>query len=270
MVGQSFVRSVAVALVLLTSLAPAALSGQERDRDWVLMRYIDAMGGRSRLNAINSVAIEGTLTLGDGREASIKVMKKRPNLVRTAILLPQGIRFVNGYDGKVAWKQTISPKQNIIEELDLDTSSAFIRDAALESPLAAEGFDRRRISYLGRESIEGGIECYRLRVDYGDGTYAETFLDTAEFYERKTVKHERIDGEMRVNTTFPSDFRFVNGVVFAYRVVMRDHDGSRTELIIDSIRVNVGALDSIFHKPGPGPYTEEALAAEPDGAASGS
>ena len=93
-------------LLLLSGLFTALLAStlwaedNERERDRVLDRYVEAMGGRSRLNDIKSVTIEGRMTLADGREASLKVMKKRPNLVRTVVILPQGVRMVNGYDGE--------------------------------------------------------------------------------------------------------------------------------------------------------------------------
>jgi outer membrane lipoprotein-sorting protein len=236
---------------LFGAFAGLGLAAQERSLDWVLERYVQSMGGRAQLNAINSVSISGTMVLPDGREATLKVMKKRPNLVRTAVLMPPGIRLVNGYDGTVAWKQTITPSMNVVEELNVGPYHAFIRDAALESPLAAEGFDKNQISYEGLTRIEGGIECYHLVIRYPNGTFVEHFLDTATFYERKTVKHEVSEDKVVVSSSFPSDFRFVEGVVFAFRVVIRNPDGSRTEIRIDEVRINPGVLNSLFRKPDP-------------------
>lgn len=235
-------------IVLLSLFASCHLAA-EVDLGWVLSRYIDAMGGRTRLNEIKSVAIEGKMIMADGMEASLKVMKKRPDLVRTVVLIPPSTRLVNGYDGVTAWQQTVTSSGNVITEMNIDASHPFIRDATLESPLAVEGFDRSKMIYEGVQRIEGNVECYKIRIQYPNGAYLETYLDTSTFYERKTVRHEITDGEEQVNTSIPSDFRFVDGVVFAFRVVNRNADGSRSELILNEIRINPGILNSVFNKP---------------------
>lgn len=237
-----------IALLSLALAVPAVAEAQRNKLNDILDRYVESMGGRTRLNAIRSISISGTMTNAD-REAELWIMKKRPKMVRTTIIVPPGIRIVNAYDGTTAWTQTIGPNINRIEKLEVSPYSAFVRDAGLESPLAADGFDKDLIDYRGTTRIEGNIECHHLVVTYPNGTFVEHFIDTDTYYERKTVKHEFVEGKFLVNTAFPSDFRFVNGVVFSYRIVLEDNKGDRTVVQIDKIRINPGILDSIFAMP---------------------
>ena len=151
--------------------------------------------------------------------------------------------------GRMAWQRTLTAQRDEIQKMDVGPYHPFVRDATLESPLAAEGFNKEWISYHGLTRIEGNIECYHLKIRYPNGAYVDHYLDAKTFYERKTIKHEIVDDEERINTSFPSDFRYVDGVVFAYRVVISDHNGERSELNLDEVRINSGILDTIFQMP---------------------
>ncbi len=231
-------------------LGGPSISAQERSRAWVLDRYVEAMGGRANLARIRSVVVEGNVLLESGDSLALKVMKKRPNLVRTVLGYPDGSRLTTGYNGETAWQQETSLHGTRLEHLEIDEFHPIVREAQLESPLAAAGFNKDWIEYLGEVRIEGNLRCHHLRVSWPQGASVDYYIDVETFFERKTVKSEPLpDGSVATTEMFPSDFRFHQGVVFSHRVVVRADGGDRSELNVREIRINEGIVDSLFRIP---------------------
>lgn len=239
-----------IPITLFLLLIPALLSAQERNLSWVLDRYVEAAGGRVNLNDLNSIVIEGTLTVAEQNSFSIKVMKKRSNLVRQVMEQPDGRRITVAYNGETVWQINSDRRNEHFRVLTDKDASDFIRESPLENPLAAEGIDKSRFTYKGTTTIEDDSECHHIVVSYEDGTVTDYFLDVRTFLEKKTVKKvPQEDGSVQTTESFPSDFQFFDGVLFAQRLVIKRDDGYASVLTIDHIRINAGVPTSLFNPP---------------------
>lgn len=238
-----------VQLLIILSIS-TMLTAQERDLQWVLSRYLEAAGGRVNLKELNSVVVEGTLTVPDQSPIAIKVMKKRPDYVRQLMDFNDGRRVILGYNGEKAWQLSSDRRQENFTYLDPEQAISFVREAGLENPLASSNFDKSLLSYKGVTEIEDLIECHLISVSYPDGTVSDFYIDTRTFLERKSVKNEKnADGSVSKTVSFPSEFQFFNGVLFAQRVVIQRDNGSSSILTIDKVRINPGVPVSLFNPP---------------------
>ena len=106
-------------------------------------------------------------------------------------------------------------------------------------------------TYHGIVPLEDtGLKCHYIEVIYPEGwTKIDYYIDTNELVERKYIVTENINGNWVKTEYIPSDYRWVNGILFAYKIVQRSQNNPPSEIIVDDIRVNDGVFDMIFQMP---------------------
>src|ERR1043165_6431889 len=69
----------------------------------IVARYIQRVGGMSKIQAVKTLRRTGKFIGGGGFEAEVVQENKRPEMVRQEFII-QGMAGINAYDGKSGWK----------------------------------------------------------------------------------------------------------------------------------------------------------------------
>ena len=88
---------------LIAFVAVFALPASAQTADEIVARYIKAVGGMEKIQAVQSLRRSGKYIGGGGFEAVILQENKRDASVREEFSL-QGMTAINAYDGKTGWK----------------------------------------------------------------------------------------------------------------------------------------------------------------------
>src|SRR5256885_17045757 len=90
-----------LAMIAIVTVCGFAASAQTADE--VVARYVKAVGGMDKIQAVHSLRRSGKYIGGGGFEAVIMQENKRDASVREEFSL-QGMTAINAYDGKAGWK----------------------------------------------------------------------------------------------------------------------------------------------------------------------
>lgn len=241
-------RRAALGAVASLSLAwTAAASAQTVDD--VVRRYLDARGGLSRLRAVESLRLSGSMVRG-GVSTRFVIELKRPDRMRTDFSV-EGRPFVRAYDGKTAWTQPPLPGEPA-RPMDAEEAAEARAQADVDlSPLvdaAAKGY---AVELVGRDRLPGG-DTWKLVVR-GKGDPPRTLqLDARTHLVVQVEDRRTVDGQPVDFVTEVGDYRPVGGLVFPHRFEVGPRDsGERQRLLVEKVEVNPPLDDARFAMPTP-------------------
>lgn len=221
----------------------AAVHGQTAEQ--IINRYIDAVGGRTRLESIQTLILE-TVSTRPGREGEIRATTylKRPNLARieSSSSGRPGMRMT--YDGKNAFfapGMPVPPDSPIAARIRRNMNIYQNFGSLIDSP---DG--DFKAEYLGPGSVEG-TSTERVKIMYSDGFQRE--LD----FEGSTgllIRTQEKDEQGRIHSSIFSDFRSVEGITFSFKQknIGPLPDDPKGVTLIDtiSIKLNEPMEDDLF------------------------
>jgi hypothetical protein len=247
---MNFTKSASI-VVILTVLAcgsvPLTVHGQANEEDitYVLERYIETMGGRAALEKIRSVRLSGKVTYTNGSSDAITVLKKKPDLVR--VVLDKGqLRFVQAYDGKVAWYSRESGRYSFYDRMRGEMAENFIREAPLENVLVNYTETDADIE-LGEDVEIAGVPCYKVIARFPNGSQMVHHIEKTTYLERRILEYDK-DGEL-ISELIPGSFEIIEGVSFARKISRISEGKTISTLFLDDIKTNVGILNTAFSPP---------------------
>jgi hypothetical protein len=235
-----------VLLTMATIVLPACASHHRENAgigasattpDAIFTRYYNAIGGRDRLERIQSrhmwgVYSEGTLT------ANTDIAWKRPALRRVNVHAP-GFDYSEGFDGRT-WEYNFQTQRLVV-----DTGAAADagrRGAEFDESFVDYARKRHQVSVLGAEPFDGR-PAHRVRVVLEDGWAKEYVFDDSTgliLALRKAMPlHAR--GAPVTSVTTYEDWHSAGGVLQPYRFTEREVLSGKimNTLKWDSIRVNL-------------------------------
>ena len=239
---------IGIVIMAVCCLTNALLPQSTRNEDninYVLDRYLDAMGGRANLEKVLSTRLSGTLKYPDGAQYQITVLKKRPNLSRI-VLDTKTVRFIQAYNGKYAWFSQESGNKAIYERMSGKMAEDFIRDAPLENYLV-DPYSTGVVVALGPDVQLPGTPCFQIVSTFPDGAKVIHYVDKKEYIERRII-HLDAAG-VQLNEMIPGKFETIDGVLFAMQMVQMKDGKVVSTLELDQIETNLGVLDSTFDPP---------------------
>jgi outer membrane lipoprotein-sorting protein len=244
-----FVRSLSVLIAYLL-LMTAAGQAQDLTLDQILKKNEDAIGGAeaiSRVRTLKMVAkIFGRASLG----VPITTWLKRPNLVRAETTV-QDQNVISGFDGTTAWHINplggTSAAQKLGEQAAANAANSSI-DITIGS-LASFRAAGQIVELAGKENVNGS-PAYVLKVTRKGAASTTYFLDAATFLPVKTLsKVDQTGPEIEIEA-YPSDYKRVDGILFAYTIEQKVKGNSLGQIIYEQIEINGPMEESLFKMPG--------------------
>jgi outer membrane lipoprotein-sorting protein len=230
------------ALVFCAAPAPAQTTSQ------ILSKVYVARGGLTRIRALRSERVSGTISFGSEASGPFSVELKRPMKMRMTLNV-QNQTMIRVYDGTQGWANNpFAGKLNpdSMAEEDLKNIS---EEADFDGPLIDYAKKSSKVELVGKDKVEDK-EVWRVRLTTKNGDVRYYLFDAQTFLLLKWEGKRRANGKEYPIESYFHDYRDVEGLKFAFEI---DSGSSATELtqklVIDKVELNMNFPDSDFTKP---------------------
>jgi len=223
---------------LTLSIASYAQNAQE-----IVAKYIDALGGKERLQSINSIFVEGVAIMDNGTQIDTKLWKVYDRLFRQEVSMGANsfVAIITPGHGWVSNQQT----NGVFKTLPYDRLKALQPQIDPAGPLADYAAKGCQVDYVGLDSVRG-IACYKIRLSCPMGQSVTYFIDTKTYYVlRETGKGGMMcAGLVMENSSTPdreltiefSDYKKTpEGYIFPYTIVTNVFGAKMT---IEKVEIN--------------------------------
>ena len=227
-------------------LAAALLSAQTVEE--IIAKNVAARGGLEKVKNIQSMKMTGSMRLGDDKLPTTLELK-RPGKSRWEFTL-EGQTAVQAFDGKIAWM--IMPFEGPSDpQVMTDQEAKDIEmQADIDGPLIDSAAKGITVQLVGRETIEGGIDTWHLKVTRKDGDSRDLYLDAKTYLQVLAVGHRSADGQNVEIRSKIGDYRNVGGVMLPHRFEASASGVPQTQALeFEKIELNVPIDDSRFAMP---------------------
>jgi len=163
-----------------TTPPPSPESGEE-----IVAHYVDALGGKEKLQALNSIHLEGVATLPSGLKVSAKVWRVYDRLYRMELEYGENYSILVATPGR-GW--TINPETKgeakAISGEDLKALRVEIDPAGPLADYNSKGFKVQRV---GLDTVNG-IPCYQVKVSCPSNHTITYSIDEKTYYVLREVR----------------------------------------------------------------------------------
>lgn len=188
-------------LLLLTVLF--SLQGIAQTVDEIIAKHLDAIGGKEKLSAINSVKMESTMSIMGNEAPSSSVILKGKGYRSESEF--NGQKIVQVVTDKGGWSinpmmGSTDPQAMPEEQYKASKEQLFIVPFL---DYAARG---KKAELAGQEKV-GAVNAWKIKVSDPDKSSTTYYIDPATYYVIQSVRSSEMMGQqMDVTTTF-SDFQ---------------------------------------------------------------
>src|ERR1041385_699894 len=207
--GEDMRRGFLALTALVLFAIPLSSSASAQTADEIVAKYVKAIGGMDKINALKTLNRSGKFTGGGGFEARLSQENKRPNMVREDFYI-QGMDGVTAYDGKNGWKIDPFQGKKDPEPLGEDELKDIIADSDFDGPLVNYAAKGNKVEYEGTEPVEG-TDAYKLKVTLANGEVRYYYMDTDYYVPIKIETKRMIRGAEREFETSLGDYKEVGG-----------------------------------------------------------
>jgi hypothetical protein len=212
----------------------------------ILERYFEeGVGGKENFARLESLLIEGTIQSGD-ISRPFRVFKKKPDLFRIRVGLPNRREWVMAFDGRVGWERHPDRNEGQARVMEGNELDAFKLDSAFASHLLYPLAPGKKMEFIDTVPVDGRI-CHQIRITFDNNWVLTYFIDIRSFNEYKL--HTLAPGESTPRETIFEDFRLVSGIPLAHKVTTRRDGEILNKVLIERAEANMGVMRWMFAKP---------------------
>ncbi len=224
-------RKVLLSAVVLTFFA---LSASAQTADEIVSKYIKAIGGMEKIQAIKTLRSTGKFSGGGGFQAVVVDETKRPNKTREDFLI-QGMTAISSFDGRDGWKIEPFGGKKDVESLSEEEMKAMLDGADFDSPLINYKARNIKVEYVGLDAVDG-TDAYKLKVTLPSGTVQHYFMDTDYFVPIKIETKRTVRGTEHRSGNYFRRLQGSRGRLFS--VFGRKRRQRQPESLDDNLRKN--------------------------------
>jgi len=206
--------------------------------EWVINRYVEAVGGRSAFEKLNSRLIKSTLSLADGTTASQEVYMKAPDKA-VFITTTHSETTSQGFTGAIGWLKNSHVRRELSGPTlnQLRFNSEFNREIRLK-----ELFAEMRVT--GKEKV-GDREVYMIEAKSSYSDPRNLYFDTETGLLIRTLIEESSPLGSILDQIDFSDYRSVDGVKLPF-LIRRTSQWENSVMRIIEVKHNVSISDVRF------------------------
>ncbi len=244
-------KKITSTLCIFCISAAFTFTARAQTLDEIVTKIIEAKGGMAKIKAIQTITTTGKMIMqGGAMQIPITGVQKRDKGIRFEGTF-QGLKFIQGYDGKTGWN--INPMAGQTDPV------AMPEDQTKEFAEQLTDFDGEFVDYktkghvlelLGSEDVEGG-KAYKIKVTKKNGTVSTIFIDADSYLQIKESKKTKNpqDGSEAIQDTYMSDYRAVEGVMFNFTQESRVGSQVNQAMKTEKFEVNKPVDEALFVMP---------------------
>jgi outer membrane lipoprotein-sorting protein len=231
---------------LLFCIVPQSLCAQSITQ--ILAKVYVARGGLTKMRAVKSERVSGTISFGSEASGPFVVELKRPMKMHMTLSV-QNQTMVRVFDGTQGWANNpFAGKVNPDPMTDEDLRN-ISEEADFDGPLVDYAKKGNKPELVGKDKVEDK-DVWRVRLTTKTGDVRYYLFDAGTFLLLKWEGKRRAEGKEYPVESYFHDYRDVGGLKFAFQI---DSGSSATDLtqklVIDKIDLNPEISDSEFTKP---------------------
>jgi outer membrane lipoprotein-sorting protein len=225
--------------------------------DDVIDKYVTAMGGKDKLNAIKTLYMEGVAVMQNGNEITTKLYKAQDKLYRREIAAPFG-NIVMIVTDKQGWSS--NPRNGgSFEAMPEEGVKNQQHELDCAGPLVDYAAKGHKVELVGKEEMEG-TEAIKVKLTLKTGQDINYYFDLKTGYILRMTRKgggggfggggggqrgggQRGDGEMKID--YSNYQKTDDGYIFPMTVSMGMGGSNMT---FEKIEVNK-AIDGKLYKP---------------------
>lgn len=195
----------------------------------IIDKNIELSGGLTNWKLLNSVLLQGKVTLGINDEYPIKIYQQRPNLTKTVITIGKKETAIEGYDGTKGYAMNYAA--NKVQEYPNYIAESFDNDFI---DWENKGFEAQ---YLGKEKVNQTY-CHKVELikNVNKTIY---YFDTKTYMLLKEIKKDE--------TLVYSEYKMVGSLMMPYRIEFSTpKKDSDYVMILNKIETNKVFPNNIF------------------------
>ena len=188
-------KKILLVIIMLMSGIVSAQTAKE-----IIEKNIELSGGLTNWKLLNSITLQGRLTLGINDNYPIKIFQERPNLTKTVITINKKETAIEGYDGKKGYAMNYAT--NKLQEYPNYVAESFDTDFI---DWESKGFEA---NYLGKEKV-GETVCHKVELikNVNKTLY---YFDVKNYMLLKEVKSDE--------ALLYSDYRKIGSLMMPFRI----------------------------------------------------
>jgi hypothetical protein len=236
--------------VLLSLLFVFSISGKifSQDADEIVNKYVNAIGGLDKIQAIKTIKLTGKVTAG-GMDIPFSQICKRPQMVLMESTV-QGMTMKQAYDGTQGWMINPFMGKKDPDLMSKDAEKTIKRNADFEGQLINYKDKGSKIELIGKEDLEGS-QVYNIKLTDKNNDLTNFYIDADSYLLVKQNDKIKFDTKEISAESILSNYKQVNGVMFPYSIESKSPDNpmGSAKIVVDSIETNLTVDDSIFKMP---------------------
>ncbi len=220
---------------------------QAQTVDEIINKYIDALGGKEKLVALNSVYMEGVSVM-NGNEITNKTTKVQDKLFRNEINFGMGSITTIVTPDK-GWRS--NPRNGGAFEAMSDDA---LKDAQYQmdcaGPMVNYAAKGHKAELIGKEAIDG-MDCFKIKLTTKAGKEINYWIDSKTYLIYQSSQKGGFGGgrgaDMELVTVF-KDYKGVDGIQFAFTTELKGNAGgfSGGTMNYEKIELNKPVDDKLY------------------------
>jgi hypothetical protein len=209
--------------------------------DDIINKYVEAMGGKDKLIALNTVYMEGSMD-ANGQKISLKdwcINNKamRSEMEFNGMTMYQVVTNDSGwsYNPMMSSKsgEPMTPEEVKISQSDLDLQGTLVN-------YKQKGYT---VTYVGKDDVDG-TEAYKLEEKISDNLTITFYIDPNTYYVLRTSEKAKVNGKEVENKSDYSNYQKTpEGYVFPMEI-----SGGGGDMKFTLIKVNPDVDGKLFTK----------------------
>lgn len=200
--------------------------------------------GQEKLAEVKTITVYGKI-IQIGTEFSFVQRMKNPNKFMLEADI-QGQKMIQAFDGENGWMiiPWISPDIQDLTGIQLKQAK---EQTNIEGDLYNWEEKGHQAEYLGTEDVEG-TETYKIKLTKKEGDEIFYFIDSESYVILKETRKMTVqENEIEIES-FPGNYEMINGIAFPMSIKTSTM-GQETEILFDSVKIDLELDDSIFIRP---------------------
>lgn len=219
-----------------------AISASAQTLDQVIDKHLEAIGGKEKLKALNSIVMEASLAV-QGMDIPVKLTQVHNKGQRVDITAMGTSNYIINTPTE-GWTYMPIQGQTAPEAMPAEAVKEAADALDVQSNLLDYKTKGHQVELIGKEDVEG-TECFKIKIKMKGGSEQTIFIDPKTYYIIKSINKSKGTGqEVEQTQTFSNFKKLDSGYVFPFSM----QGFGPGELTISKIDVNVQVDEKIFAK----------------------